>query len=167
MWLMSCQRESRQLEHFILFLIKHSRSAAPLLHAHAKQYERDPNLAGAVSCICAVVRQEESFKRQWLQTADCCTKIWGCASPLPLWFFVLAKEGDQESQRSQRRGWRQRDGCETRLERGRGGERERWMQPMRSAASWKSKRREREEEREGEGAEECKSGTGSRSPAEE
>lgn len=35
---------------------------------------------------------------------------------------MLTKKRDQEAQRSQRRGGRQRDGCGTRLESGRGGE---------------------------------------------
>lgn len=78
--------ESRRLERLILFLIKHSGSTAPLLHAHINNAltERDPNLARAVSRLCAVVREDEPFKRRRLQMADCCTKIWGCASPLPL-----------------------------------------------------------------------------------
>ncbi|KAL1278590.1 hypothetical protein QQF64_025263 [Cirrhinus molitorella] len=78
--------ESRRLERLILFLIKHSRSSAPLLHTHTNNtlVEKDPNLARAVSRLSAV--------------------------------------RDQDAQRSQRRGRRQRDGCGTRLERGKGGE---------------------------------------------
>lgn len=56
--------ESRRLERLILFLIKHSRSTAPLLHAHTNNTlaERDPNLARAVSRLCAVVREDKPFK---------------------------------------------------------------------------------------------------------
>ncbi len=56
--------ESRQMEHLILFLIKHSRSTAPLLHTHTNNtlVERDPNLARDVSRLCAVVREDKPFK---------------------------------------------------------------------------------------------------------
>lgn len=56
--------ESRRLERLILFLIKHSRSTALLLQAHTNNtlVERDPNLARAVSRLCAVVREDKPFK---------------------------------------------------------------------------------------------------------
>lgn len=57
--------ESRQLERLILFLIKHSGSKTPLLHTQINNalMARDPNLARAVSRLCAVVREDEPFKR--------------------------------------------------------------------------------------------------------
>ncbi len=156
MWLMSCRGKAADWNASSSSSLN-TPGVQLFFFSTYKQYlaERNPNLARAVSRLCAVVREDNPSNSDWLQTADCCTKIWGCASPLPLWFFVLTKERDQEAQRSQKRGRRQRDGCGTRLERGRGGEgRGRERKRERDAANAQRgilkerERREREEGRE-------------------
>lgn len=145
MWLMSCQGSCR-LERLIVFLIKHSGSTAPLPHAHINKHahmerERDPNLAASVQLWGKTDPSNSYCFKQPIvprRSGSQCLPF--------LWFFVLARE------KWHGRG-RRRNGCGTRLERGRGGEeeereikREIERQPMRRAASWKSKWRERERE---------------------